>query len=916
MQLLKLQDRINELMSIFVAQVKGSTAMGKTDINKIAETFLVPLLKEVYGYAELKNLNIEEQNNYPAVDLGDEVARVAIQITSTPDSDKIKDTLNCFVRHELYTKFDHLIIYILTEKQKTYFGRGYQDIIQGRFRFDKDIDIRDYRDLLSIISSFQVDQLNGILSHLESNIGAIHLGNSICENIPYIGAEKFFVGRDKELETLHKLLLSSKQSAVAAISGMGGVGKTELAIQYAKRHLQLLAHHSGGVCWIDAREGDIGSQILRFARSHLSLNTPDNWDFLTQLDFCWRNWLPGDWLVVIDDVSDKNYNRQVQPYLPPSSKQFKVLLTSRIEISSPIKNLPLKSLHLDTSLELLRLLIGSERIQAEIDDAQAICERLGHLPLGLELIGRYLARDIGLSLQSMLNLLEKQKLKLKAIHEVDAHAPMTARYGVEAAFNLSWERLSENAKLLGCLLSLFALADIPWSLVEMVGIAFTDDNEINQILLQEARVELVMFNLLQAVDGHKYRLHQLIREFFKVHLTALEEANLLKQRFVVIVSSLSGDLLNSLNHQQILDLQPIVPHLKEIARDKNKDLKIYVEDEIVVAPFLGLGQFYKSQGLYQQAAQWLEEFLRLAEERFDFNHTAVFLGLNHLALTYSFLGRYSEAEALCQRFLEYEAAEKKPELVASMLGNLAIFYQGQGRYQEAENLLNKSLELKRPLFGENSLSVAADLNNLSQLCEIKGDLNQAEDLCKQALKIKKLHPEDQISDIEVATSLNNLANIYESQGRYNEAETFYEESLALRQKSLGENHPDTAQTLNNLAYLYKSMSKYERAEALFLESLQLREKILGDNHIDVAQTLNNLADLYTRIGQFTKAEAFLEKALKIRQEVLGSSHHKTIDCQLGLDLLRKFIKFQSGGASKSKKKTNKIRNNAEGFGKK
>ncbi|MBE9125909.1 MULTISPECIES: SMEK domain-containing protein [unclassified Coleofasciculus] len=86
MNLKRSLDRISHLMSLFVTQVRAETAMGKTDINKVAETVLIPILAEVYGYKELKNLNYTEDSNYPGIDLGDETARVAFQITSTPNS--------------------------------------------------------------------------------------------------------------------------------------------------------------------------------------------------------------------------------------------------------------------------------------------------------------------------------------------------------------------------------------------------------------------------------------------------------------------------------------------------------------------------------------------------------------------------------------------------------------------------------------------------------------------------------------------------------------------------------------------------------------------------------------------------------------------------------------------------------------
>lgn len=172
--------------------------MTRTDINHVAETVLIPLFREVYGYENLKNLNSEEGANYPGVDLGDEMAWVAIQVTSTADSEKIKHTLELFAKYELYKKYDRLIVYILTEKQNSYSGNGFDQIIQGRFQFNKNQDILDYRDVLAQIDTFQLEKAQAVEQILEKNFGGDHTLPRMHEDILAMQVEQYQITQDAD----------------------------------------------------------------------------------------------------------------------------------------------------------------------------------------------------------------------------------------------------------------------------------------------------------------------------------------------------------------------------------------------------------------------------------------------------------------------------------------------------------------------------------------------------------------------------------------------------------------------------------------------------------------------------------------------------------------------------------------------
>jgi tetratricopeptide (TPR) repeat protein len=678
------------------------------------------------------------------------------------------------------------------------------------------------------------------------------------QNIPRSGVKpEHFVGRSHELKKLHQLLQQGNRVAIAAIDGMAGVGKTELAIQYALKHLN---DYPGGVCWLPAKNPDMGIEIVRFARSQFdNLNPPEDWDLKTQVDFCWRRWQSGEVLVVLDDVTEYD---EIEPYLPRVEPRFKVLVTTRIKrLGKSIESLLLDVLDEADALKLLIYHIGEERIQQQLEEAKKLCAWLEFLPLGLELVGRYLDRKPYLSLAEMLQRLEEKRLNERSLCKREED--MTAKRGVKAAFELSWETLNDESKQLGCLLSLFAPAPIPWYLVEQTASAQDPED------LEEIRDDILLnLHLLQRTSEGTYRLHQLIREFLQEKLKQSAYADELQLAFAAAMAATAKRIPYPPTCEEMAAYTRTMPHLEESATV----VKDFLTDEDLIWPFIGLGLLYEYQGLYSQAEPWREQCLSVTKKRFGSVHLDVALSLNNLAYLYYKQGRYSEAESLFLPALALSKLllEEDHPHVALSLNNLANLYNKQGRYSEAEPLYVQALAVRKRLLGDAHPDVAQSLGSLANLYNNQERYNEAEPLYVEVLELYQFLVDNNHPD--ALTALNNLANLYKNQGRYNEAEPLYVQALTLRKLLLGDDHPDVAMNLNNLAGLYLAQFRYSEAEPLYVQALALNKRLLGDNHPDVAISLNNLAALYLEQSRYSEAESLCLQALALNKRLLGDDH--------------------------------------------
>jgi tetratricopeptide (TPR) repeat protein len=696
-----------------------------------------------------------------------------------------------------------------------------------------------------------------------------------------------FAGRDEQLAELDTLL-KQENPAPVVVTGMPGVGKSELALQYAWQHLE---QYTGGVVWIDAREDDIATRLVQFAICFLDLHPPDGLDPVFQLGYCCQRWSdsPQSVLLILDDLDEYRHFSSIQSVLP---KYFRVLITTRQYLGSSVRHIILGVLSSNAALALLASVMDVnqpiKRTQREKSVALDLCYILSNLPLAVELIGRFLDLDTELTITSLYETLRNGALANSVL--VETHPQMRVRRGVMAAFDLSWERLPEDAKRLGCFVALFSTAEVAWSLVESASVA-----RITSLIPVETRSYLIRLNLLRKIGSGKYQMHRLLQEFFQVKLDQLGCGESLKQALIAVLTINARQIPERPNRDQIKVFQDVVSHIREAV----PKLLPYASDNDIQPLFTGVRRFYQGQGAYAQALDWSKQCLAIAQDRLGSVDVCTITLHCSIGCLHYYRGEVQEAEQFFKDALVLSQQSKQadsPE-TAVIMGSLAALYRDIQHFEDAEQMAHQALKLREANLAPGHPDIAEGLMTLGTVYFNKGRfadvlemkhqlLREAKSYFWRVLKLRKQLPDKDHPDI--GESWNNLGVLCEELGYLHRAEKFHEQAIAFNKRVHDEVHPITASSYNNLGKLYLKQKRYAKALKYFKDA----EKVFEDLNIPpCGWCRHNMALVYEDQGELQKAAETATEAYWILKEKykLPDTHPFVEGCRKTLERLNRAI---------------------------
>ncbi len=729
-----------------------------------------------------------------------------------------------------------------------------------------------------------------------------------------------FTGREPELAAIGDAL---RERDLVAIHGMGGVGKSSLAREFAWRERDRYAV----VAWLHAETEDgiidglvsLGAQFVRGLDA-----LPDRRAAAQQVITSVLGGFSKPVLLVFDNLEDE---RLLRTWLPRSGAQ--ALITSRAaHWGGDIAPATLESWPRDDAAAYLR----RESARTDLSDAEAdeLATALGGLPLALAHAAAYLRTTQTVSAASYLARLGRHL----------GQAPRQAEYpqAVFATFQTAIakaESEAPGASAILCLAGVYAPEGIPEELFAQPADAYADNlrpalpdasaaardlratvadpASVDEALGALDRLSLIAF----APATRTFTVHRLVqaaaRDLARDALEPWAESavaaahaafppiafetwpaceRLLSHARAALAALPAastylpaGHLANACAHYlwvraAFAEAEPLVRRALAI-----REAQLGPADASVAESLHDLATLLIDTNRGHDAEPLLRRALAI-REALGPEQPDVARSLHNLAIMLWNENRFAEAEPLYRRALairETALGAQHPDVAESLVGLAALLHL-TNRRAEAEPLYRRAIALQAETLGPDHPDAAASQQHLAALLRDMGRLDEAEPLFRAALASfeRSLGPEHP----HVAQTLAGLALLLREVGRASEAEPLHRRALALREARLGPEHPQVARSLNGLAAVLRDTKRYDEAEALYRRALAIREASFGLQHHETAQSLNDLAILLRDTGRFEEAERLFRQALEVRESILGPDHHDVVQSRNDLTALQ------------------------------
>ncbi|KAL3705406.1 hypothetical protein TMatcc_009078 [Talaromyces marneffei ATCC 18224] len=690
-----------------------------------------------------------------------------------------------------------------------------------------------------------------------------------------------FVGRQDQMTRLENLMSMSYGPMKIALTGLGGMGKTQIALELAYRMRD--GDDKCSVFWIPSVSQESVEQAYMSIAQHLRLPDANPADVKMRVQSYLSHERAGRWLLICDNADDMDMWVSRDRTTPltalsaflPQSDHGCILFTTRnrklAQKLAPSHVIPLHEVDEETAKEILmQSLLRPELLSETTIKITALLRQLTFLPLAITQAAAYINAN-GIELSDYIELLQEQEhdvIELLSEDFEDEGRYAETQNPVATTWLVSFNQIQRLDSLAADYLSFMACID---------------PRNIPQSLLPHATSQKRKIDALGLLNAYSFTTSQSDGSLILHRLVHLATRSWLRKNALLHTSARrAADSLEEVfpddDHQNRSLWRKYLPHALFLMQQHN--LRDVTGGYIDLMERIGACLY--SDGRYNEAEVFFRDTLHIHQGKNGKNHPSTLVSMANLASTYRNQGRWDEAEKLEVQVMEKSMTVRgaeHPNTLNSMM-NLASTYWNQGRWNEAEKLEVQVMEKSMTVRGAEHPNTLNSMMNLASTYWNQGRWNEAEKLEVQVMEksmtlLGAEHP-------DTLTSMMNLASTYQSQGRWNEAEKLEVQVMEISTTVLGAEHPDTLTSIANLASTYRNQGRWNEAEKLGVQVIETSTAVLGAEHPDTLIRMGNLASTYRNQGRWNEAEKLGVQVIETSTTVLGAEHPTTLTSMANL----------------------------------
>ncbi|CAG8930851.1 unnamed protein product [Penicillium salamii] len=727
-----------------------------------------------------------------------------------------------------------------------------------------------------------------------------------------------FVSRDTLLDQIDEKI-SAAGSRIALV-GIGGVGKSQLSIEYSYRVRS--QSPATWVFWIHASNAARFEQSFRDIADQAKISGRNN-DPTVNIYQLVESWLRDGkrekWLLILDNVDDDGFLRQcsatgqqslkdgqpnasTKPLLEylPRNPNGSIMITSRnkevvlriVDHRDVIQVEPMEK------LEAIELLQRKAELPAETPNILELVEELDFMPLAIiQAAGYIVHRKPRCSVSQYLEKLRKSEGSARKLLDYDAghlFRDWEAKNSILVTWQISFDyirRTRPSATDLLSLMSFFDRQGISEDLLQFHDETQNDDSNLQQIAVeyndedadstsesnmdhdfQDDIATLRDFSFISINrDSTVFTMHRLVQLTVRAWLKSKADGQLerWKEQYITIL----WQRFPTGEYENWPQCQPLFPHVK-LAMSHRPDSHEFLSKW---AALLYNGAWYAREiGHIKESRDMASESRNQRSSMFGLDSEHTLQSSEMVAEACRLEGRWKEAEQLFVQVMETRKTKlgvDHPDTLTS-IANLALTFWYQGRLEEAEQLQMQVMETYKTKLGVDHPKTLMSIANLGSTYRDQGRWKEAEQLEVQVIETRKMklgtdHP-------DTLMSIANLASTYRDQGRWKEAEQLEVHVIETRKMKLGTDHLDTWTSIANLALTFWNQGRLEEAEQLQMLVMETCKTKLGVDHPYTLTSIANLALTFWNQGRLEEAEQLQVQVIETCKTKLGVNHPDTL----------------------------------------